>query len=174
MEKYPIYTEINNCRDCYRCVRHCPVKAIQIKDAHAEIIYERCTFCGTCVNECPNSVKVIRNDTDKVRMAFLSNRKVIVSLAPSYVSEFIGYEENFVRALWMGLAVSGIGMSMFAVTQNKIIVCIFGFVFFAALPFANNSLDYLVRTNIPDELQGRAWGFKCAFTTNSSQRYGSN
>ena len=100
MEKYPIYTEINNCRDCYRCVRHCPVKAIQIKDAHAEIIYERCTFCGTCVNECPNSVKVIRNDTDKVRMAFLSNRKVIVSLAPSYVSEFIGYEENFVRSLY--------------------------------------------------------------------------
>ena len=72
------YTEINNCRDCYRCVRHCPVKAIQIKDAHAEIIYDRCTFCGTCVNECPNSVKVIRNDTDKVRMAFLSKRRVIV------------------------------------------------------------------------------------------------
>lgn len=100
MEKRPIYTEINNCRDCYRCVRHCPVKAIQIKDAHAEIIYDRCTFCGTCVNECPNSVKVIRNDVDRVNMAFLSKRKVIVSLAPSYVSEFIGYEDNFVRALY--------------------------------------------------------------------------
>ena len=70
-----------------------------------------------------------------------------------------GIKKNFVRALWMGLAVSGIGMAMFAVTQNKIIVCIFGFVFFAALPFANNSLDYLVRTNIPDEFQGRAWAF---------------
>ena len=100
MEKRPIYTEINNCRDCYRCVRHCPVKAIQIKDAHAVIIYERCTFCGTCVNECPNSVKVIRDDTDRVRMAFLSKRKVIVSLAPSYVSEFRGHEDNFVRALY--------------------------------------------------------------------------
>ena len=100
MEKRPIYTEINNCRDCYRCVRHCPVKAIQIKDAHAEIIYDRCTFCGTCVTECPNSVKVIRNDVDRVKMAFLSSRKVIVSLAPSYVSEFIGYEDNFIRALY--------------------------------------------------------------------------
>ena len=100
MEKQPIFTEISNCRDCYRCVRHCPVKAIQIKDAHAEIIYERCTFCGTCVNECPNSVKQIRDDTDRVRMAFLSKRKVIVSLAPSYVSEFRGYEDNFVRALY--------------------------------------------------------------------------
>ena len=100
MEKRPIYTEINNCRDCYRCVRHCPVKAIQIKDAHAEIIYDRCTFCGTCVTECPNSVKVIRNDVDRVKMAFLSKRKVIVSIAPSYVSEFIGYEDNFIRALY--------------------------------------------------------------------------
>ena len=100
MERKPIYTEISNCRDCYRCVRHCPVKAIQIKDAHAVILYDRCTFCGTCVNECPNSVKAIRDDTDRVRMAFLSKRKVIVSLAPSYVSEFRGYEDNFVRALY--------------------------------------------------------------------------
>lgn len=100
MERKPIYTEIANCRDCYRCVRHCPVKAIQIKDAHAVILYDRCTFCGTCVNECPNSVKVIRDDTDRVRMAFLSKRRVIVSLAPSYVSEFHGYEDNFVRALY--------------------------------------------------------------------------
>ena len=100
MNKYPIYTEISNCRDCYRCVRHCPVKAIRIKDAHAVIIHDRCTFCGTCVNECPNSVKAIRNDVDRVTMAFLSKRKVIVSLAPSYVSEFRGYSDNFVRALY--------------------------------------------------------------------------
>lgn len=80
-------------------------------------------------------------------------------LVTSIILGIKGIKKNFVRALWLGLAVSGIGMAMFAVTQNKIIVCIFGFLFFAALPFANNSLDYLARTNIPDELQGRAWGF---------------
>ena len=100
MVKEPIYTQINNCRDCYRCVRHCPVKAIQIKDARAVILHDRCTFCGTCVNECPNNVKTIRDDVDQVRMAFLSKKKVIVSLAPSYVSEFAGVEDNFVRALY--------------------------------------------------------------------------
>ena len=47
----------------------------------------------------------------------------------------------------------------FGVWENIYIICIFGFLFFAMLPFANNCLDYLVRTNIPDELQGRAWGF---------------
>ena len=70
-----------------------------------------------------------------------------------------GIKTHFIRALWIGLAVSGIGMAMFAVTQNIFVIGAFGFLFFAALPFANNSLDYLVRTNIPDELQGRAWGF---------------
>ena len=70
-----------------------------------------------------------------------------------------GIKKHFVRALWVGLSVSGIGMAMFAITQNKIFICLFGFMFFAALPFANNSLDYLVRTNIPDEFQGRAWSF---------------
>lgn len=100
LDRQPIYTEINNCRDCYKCVRTCPVKAIQIKDAHALILHDRCTFCGICVNECPNGVKQIRNDVDRVQMAFMSKRKVIVSLAPSYVSEFQGLEDNFVRALY--------------------------------------------------------------------------
>ncbi len=70
-----------------------------------------------------------------------------------------GIKKNFVRALWIGLAVSGVGMAMFAVFENPVLICSFGFLFFAAIPFANNSLDYLVRTNIPAELQGRAWAF---------------
>ena len=80
-------------------------------------------------------------------------------LVTSIVLGIKGIKKNFVRALWTGLAVSGIGMSLFAICENIYVICIFGFVFFAALPFANNSLDYLVRTNIPAEMQGRAWGF---------------
>ena len=80
-------------------------------------------------------------------------------LVTSIILGIKGIKKHFIRALWVGLAVSGIGMAMFAVTQNTFIICAFGFIFFAALPFANNSLDYLARTNIPDELQGRAWGF---------------
>ena len=80
-------------------------------------------------------------------------------LVTSIILGIKGIKKHFVRALWVGLALSGIGMTMFAVTQNKLIICLFGFMFFAAIPFANNSLDYLVRVNIPDELQGRAWGF---------------
>ena len=50
-------------------------------------------------------------------------------------------------------------MAFFGVFNNSVLIAISGFVFFAALPIANNSLDYLARTNIPEEYQGRAWGF---------------
>jgi MFS family permease len=80
-------------------------------------------------------------------------------LVTSIILGFKGIKKNYQRTLGIGLAVAGVGMTMFALTQNVYIICIFGFIFFAALPFANNSLDYLIRANIPSELQGRAWGF---------------
>ncbi|MBO4426734.1 MAG: MFS transporter [Clostridiales bacterium] len=80
-------------------------------------------------------------------------------LVTSIILGIKGIKKNFVRALWMGLAVSGVCMALFAVSRNVVVICAFGFLFFAALPFANNSLDYLIRTNIPAHLQGRAWGF---------------
>ncbi len=69
-----------------------------------------------------------------------------------------GIKRNFVRKLSFGLAASGVAMAMFGVTHNLFIIGMFGFLFFSAIPIANNSLDYLARTNIPKELQGRAWG----------------
>ena len=69
-----------------------------------------------------------------------------------------GIKGNFVRTLGLALMLSGIFMSGFGLFESIVSICIFGFMFFAALPFANNCLDYLARTNIPDEAQGRAWG----------------
>ncbi len=69
-----------------------------------------------------------------------------------------GIKGNFVRTLGLALMLSGIFMSGFGLFESIVPICIFGFMFFAALPFANNCLDYLARTNIPDEAQGRAWG----------------
>lgn len=70
-----------------------------------------------------------------------------------------GIKKNYVKVLETSLAMAGIFMGLFGIWENIYILCIFGFLFFTMLPFANNCLDYLVRTNIPDELQGRAWGF---------------
>ena len=69
-----------------------------------------------------------------------------------------GLKGGYVRTLGLSLCASGLFMSGFAFFESIIPICIFGFMFFAALPFANNCLDYLVRTNIPADVQGRVWG----------------
>ena len=69
-----------------------------------------------------------------------------------------GIRKNFVKMLSIGLFFSGIGMAFFGVFNNTVIIGLFGFLFFASLPIANNSLDFLARTNIPEEFQGRVWG----------------
>lgn len=69
-----------------------------------------------------------------------------------------GIRKGYVKALALSLTIAGAAMAAFGLRENLILICAAGFTFFAMLPFANNSLDYLVRTNIADELQGRAWG----------------
>ncbi len=90
MEKeHPIYTELAECQDCYKCVRACPVKAIRIQDGHAVIIPERCILCGNCVSVCPIGAKRVRNDIEKVKAVLSQKEQVFVSLAPSYTAEFL-------------------------------------------------------------------------------------
>ena len=80
-------------------------------------------------------------------------------LASSLVLGMRGIKKKYVKVLEISLMLAGLFMIGFGIWENIFVICGFGFLFFAMLPFANNCLDYLVRTNIPDELQGRAWGF---------------
>lgn len=69
-----------------------------------------------------------------------------------------GIKKGYVKVLSVSIFLAGIGMVLFGLKENIVFICIAGFFFFAMLPFANNALDYLVRTNISPKLQGRAWG----------------
>ncbi|MDD3057122.1 MAG: [Fe-Fe] hydrogenase large subunit C-terminal domain-containing protein [Sphaerochaeta sp.] len=96
---HPIYTELTECRDCYKCVRGCPVKAIQVKDGSAVVVKDRCIYCGHCVDICPSHAKKIRNDLARVRQFLTSGRKIYCSLAPSAASEFPDGMDALVLAL---------------------------------------------------------------------------
>lgn len=97
---YPIYTEQTECQDCYKCIRRCPVKAIRVENSHAKIMPERCIACGNCVRNCPSHAKHIRDDRAKVKQLLAHKKKVYVSLAPSFVSEFPDFTpEQMVAAL---------------------------------------------------------------------------
>jgi iron only hydrogenase large subunit-like protein len=90
----PIYTEKNDCQDCYKCVRNCPVKAIRIADNCASVIDDLCITCAKCVQVCPVGAKKVRADIDIIKMLIRKGERVILSLAPSWVSSFQGVDSK--------------------------------------------------------------------------------
>ena len=81
---YPVYTLKNECHDCYKCVRECHIKAIKVQDGSASVINDKCIACGHCVKVCPSGAKKVRNDIEKVKTLMIAQKKVFVSLAPSW------------------------------------------------------------------------------------------
>ena len=86
----PIYTQERECQDCHKCIRECPVKAIRVEDGYARVVPELCIMCGNCVLACPSSAKRVRDDLPAVMALLKSGRKVLASLAPSFVAQFSG------------------------------------------------------------------------------------
>lgn len=87
MNRYLILKN-TNCKNCYKCIRHCPVKAIKFSDNKANIVEDECVLCGMCFVNCPQNAKEIRNDINKAKKLINSGKPVIVSLAPSFIANF--------------------------------------------------------------------------------------
>ena len=90
----------SNCKNCYKCIRHCPVKAIRFSGNQAHIIGNECILCGHCFVVCPQDAKEIVDGTEKARVLLQSGDPVVVSLAPSFVANYDGVGiESMRRAL---------------------------------------------------------------------------
>ncbi len=78
---FPIVNKDNsNCLDCYRCLRKCPLDAIEFSSGRARIITESCVVCGECIRECPQKTKRIISDMDFVVRALKEGKKLVLSL----------------------------------------------------------------------------------------------
>lgn len=72
------------CRHCYKCVRHCAVKAISVRDEQARIMVDHCINCGRCLEVCPQNAKTFASDMDRVRGYLRQGMRTVISIAPSY------------------------------------------------------------------------------------------
>ncbi len=82
-----IHSEPANCRNCYKCLRACPVKSIHFSNGQAELQSDTCIYCGACIEACSQHAKVVTSYLDQVK-ALVAKEAVTVSLAPSFVSAF--------------------------------------------------------------------------------------
>lgn len=78
-----------NCRDCYKCIRNCLIKAIRYSDGHAEIIDDECIQCGECIVACPrHGQNEDRGEVERIRRQIRAGRRVVASVAPSFIADF--------------------------------------------------------------------------------------
>ncbi|MBR4344980.1 MAG: histidine kinase [Lachnospiraceae bacterium] len=80
----------SNCKNCYKCIRHCPVKSIRFSGNQAYIIGNECVMCGQCFVVCPQDAKQIVDETEKVKVLLGSGSPVVASLAPSFIANYDG------------------------------------------------------------------------------------
>lgn len=87
-----LINKINDCKNCYRCLRKCPIKSVSFVGDESHIIHDDCIYCGKCFLECPQNVIVVRDDVVRAKRLINAGYKVIVSLAPSFISNYSEYD----------------------------------------------------------------------------------
>lgn len=80
----------SNCKNCYKCIRHCPVKSIKFTNNQAHIVEDECILCGMCFVACPQNAKQIRNDVERAKELLATGKEVYVSVAPAFAANYAG------------------------------------------------------------------------------------
>ncbi|MGN0489278.1 MAG: [Fe-Fe] hydrogenase large subunit C-terminal domain-containing protein [Ruminococcus sp.] len=78
----------SNCKNCYKCIRNCPVKSIRFSGNQAHIVGNECILCGQCVVVCPQEAKEVVDSTEKVKLMLMDDAPVIASIAPSFIANY--------------------------------------------------------------------------------------
>ena len=103
MEQEYLKLKKSNCKNCYKCIRNCPVKSIKFLDDQAYILEQDCILCGNCFVNCPQDAKVMRYDLNQVKSLIKDGKKVVASLAPSFVANFEGYNFSSIEKALLSL-----------------------------------------------------------------------
>ncbi len=109
----------SNCKNCYKCIRNCPVKAIGFSDNQAYIIQKECILCGKCIVVCPQDAKKITSQTDKVKTMIQNKETVIASLDSSFMANYKGVGIESMRKALMSLGFSDVEEASVGASEVK-------------------------------------------------------
>lgn len=107
----------SNCKNCYKCIRHCPVKAISFSKNQAHVVAEECILCGECFVICPQGAKSIRDDLSAAKQLLQSGQDVYASVAPSVVAacpgtSFASIRESLIKLGFVDAEETAIGATI--------------------------------------------------------------
>ena len=108
----------SNCKNCYKCIRHCPVKAIRFSAGQAHVVGDECVLCGQCFAICPQNAKQISCDLEKVKVLLMTS-PVYVSIAPSFAAAFPGIGITALSEAVMKLGFKGVEETAIGATIVK-------------------------------------------------------
>lgn len=114
-----IHLKKSNCKNCYKCIRNCPVKSISFSGSQAQIIEDECVLCGMCFVACPQNAKEIRNDVPSAKALLAGDAPVYVSLAPSFAANYEGVGIAGMRKALMQLGFAGAEETAVGATMVK-------------------------------------------------------
>ena len=97
----------SNCKNCYKCIRHCPVKSIRFSAGQANIVGNECILCGQCFVVCPQGAKEIADSTEQVKVLLCSGDPVYASVAPSFIANYDGVGIRALDAALRALGFAG-------------------------------------------------------------------
>jgi iron only hydrogenase large subunit-like protein/uncharacterized Fe-S cluster-containing protein len=109
----------SNCKNCYKCIRHCPVKSIRFDDSHAHTVTDDCILCGNCFVTCPQRAKEIRDDLGTAQALIDGEAPVYASLAPSFTANYGGLDINTMERALKQLGFAGAEETAIGATMVK-------------------------------------------------------
>ena len=109
----------SNCKNCYKCIRNCPIKAISFENNQALIVYDECIMCGKCFVVCPQNAKLIRDDLTLAKSFLLGNSEIYVSIAPSFVANYDGVSITAIDEACKKLGLTGAEETSYGATIVK-------------------------------------------------------
>ena len=118
---------------------------------------------GSLISFCLGVIQILASPmilsfADSHTLGTLTTVIALGMLVSSILLGGLSIKKGYIWMLSASLFGAGVFMVGVGLRQDIWFIGISGFLFFAMLPFANTSLDFLIRTNIDNELQGRAWG----------------